>query len=201
MNFDVLKGHVPDKVLVELREKALLFGLTSNLRLAHFLAQVSHESGGFLKTEENLNYSEKRLLEVFPKYFNESNSIYYANKHEKIGSRVYASRMGNRDEKSGDGYWFRGRGYLQLTGANNYVAFGKTVNENLVKFPDLVSAKYPLTSALYFFNVNKLWSICDEGLSEATVTKLTKRINGGTIGLKHRLAEFNKFAKILKIIV
>lgn len=201
MNFDVLKGHVPDKVLVELREKALLFGLTSNLRLAHFLAQVSHESGGFLKTEENLNYSEKRLLEVFPKYFNESNSIYYANKPEKIGSRVYASRMGNRDEKSGDGYWFRGRGYLQLTGANNYVAFGKTVNENLVKFPDLVSAKYPLTSALYFFNVNKLWSICDEGLSEATVTKLTKRINGGTIGLKHRLAEFNKFAKILKIIV
>lgn len=201
MNFDVLKGHVHDKVLVELREKALLFGLTSNLRLAHFLAQVSHESGGFLKTEENLNYSEKRLLEVFPKYFNESNSIYYANKPEKIGSRVYASRMGNRDEKSGDGYWFRGRGYLQLTGANNYVAFGKTVNENLVKFPDLVSAKYPLTSALYFFNVNKLWSICDEGLSEATVTKLTKRINGGTIGLKHRLAEFNKFAKILKIIV
>lgn len=201
MNFDVLKGHVPDKVLVELREKALLFGLTSNLRLAHFLAQVSHESGGFLKTEENLNYSEKRLLEVFPKYFNESNSIYYANKPEKIGSRVYASRMGNRDEKSGDGYWFRGRGYLQLTGANNYVAFGKAVNENLVKFPDLVSAKYPLTSALYFFNVNKLWSICDEGLTEATVTKLTKRINGGTIGLKHRLAEFNKFAKILKIIV
>ena len=200
MNFDALKGHVPDKVLVELREKALLFGLTSNLRLAHFLAQVSHESGGFLKTEENLNYSEKRLLEVFPKYFNESNSIYYANKPEKIGSRVYASRMGNRDEKSGDGYWFRGRGYLQLTGANNYVAFGKAVNENLVKFPDLVSAKYPLTSALYFFNVNKLWSICDEGLSEATVTKLTKRINGGTIGLKHRLAEFNKFAKILKII-
>ena len=200
MNFDVLKGHVPDKVLVELREKALLFGLTSNLRLAHFLAQVSHESGGFLKTEENLNYSEKRLLEVFPKYFNESNSIYYANKPEKIGSRVYASRMGNRDEKSGDGYWFRGRGYLQLTGANNYVAFGKTVNENLVKFPDLVSAKYPLTSALYFFNVNKLWSICDEGFSEATVTKLTKRINGGTIGLKHRLTEFNKFAKILKII-
>lgn len=200
MNFDVLKGHVPDKVLVELREKALLFGLTSNLRLAHFLAQVSHESGGFLKTEENLNYSEKRLLEVFPNYFNESNSIYYANKPEKIGSRVYASRMGNRDEKSGDGYWFRGRGYLQLTGANNYVAFGKTVNENLVKFPDLVSTKYLLTSALYFFNTNKLWTLCDEGSTESTVTKLTKRINGGTIGLKHRVAEFNKFAKILKII-
>lgn len=200
MNFQLLNGHVPVKILVELKGKALLFGLTSDIRLAHFLSQVSHESGGFLKTEENLNYSEKRLLQVFPKYFNERNSIYYANKPEKIGSRVYASRMGNRDEKSGDGYWFRGRGYLQLTGAENYVAFGKAVNENLVKFPDLVSVKYPLTSALFFFNTNNLWSICDEGSTEDTVKKLTKRINGGTIGLKHRVAEFNKFAKILKII-
>lgn len=200
MNLDLLKGHIPDKVLVELREKALMFGLNSDVRLAHFLSQASHESGGFLKTEENLNYSEKRLLEVFPKYFNESNSVYYANKPEKIGSRVYASRMGNRDEKSQDGYWFRGRGYLQLTGANNYVAFGKAVNENLLKFPDLVSVKYPTSSALWYFQVNNLWSICDKGTSVETVTTLTKKINGGTIGLKHRLEEFNKFAKILKII-
>lgn len=201
MNFQLLNGHVPVKILVELKGKALLFGLTSDIRLAHFLSQVSHESGGFLKTEENLNYSEKRLLQVFPKYFNERNSIYYANKPEKIGSRVYASRMGNRDEKSGDGYWFRGRGYLQLTGADNYVEFGKMVNENLVKFPDLVSTKYPLTSALYFFDKNKLWEIFDQGISEDTVKKLTKRINGGLIGLNHRLSEFNKFVKILKIVV
>ena len=201
MNLDLLKGYIPDKVLVELREKALMFGLNSDIRLAHFLSQLSHESGGFLKTEENLNYSEKRLLKVFPKYFNESNSVYYANKPEKIASRVYASRMGNRDEKSGDGFWFRGRGYLQLTGANNYVAFGKAVNENLVKFPDLVSVKYPTTSALWFFQVNNLWSICDKGITPEVVSSLTKKINGGTIGLKHRIDEFNKFLKILKIVV
>lgn len=200
IDFKVLKGVIPSYVLNELEKNGEDFGVTSKIRLAHLLSQVEHESGNFKVVEENLRYTEKRLLQVFPKYFNESNSIYYAMKPEKIANKVYASRMGNRNEKSGDGWLFRGRGYLQLTGAENYVNFGKAIKENLVKYPDLVSTKYPLTSALWFFKVNNIWDICDKGSSSDVVTLLSKRINGGTIGLKDRLARFTKFANILNIL-
>ena len=166
-------------------------------RVAGFLAQVAHESGGFKVVNENLNYGAKGLLGVFPKYFDAATAAIYERKPEKIANRVYASRMGNGAEATGDGYKFRGRGYIQLTGKENYTAFGKAINENIIANPDVVSSKYALLSAAWFFNKNGLHKIADEGANEATVTKVTKRVNGGTIGLADRLKHFNEYYKLL----
>jgi putative chitinase len=106
--------------------------------------------------------------------------------------------MGNGAEGSGDGYKFRGRGYIQLTGKENYTRFDATVPENIVADPDLVATKYPLASAAFFFNSNKLWSICDRGADSATVTAVTKRVNGGTIGLADRQKHFIEYYNLLK---
>lgn len=193
-----LKGHVPDAVIAQIPDTAAKFNITTPLRLAHFLAQCGHESGGFKFINENLNYSAKGLLGVFPKYFNVESAAAYERKPEKIASRVYASRMGNGDEASGEGYKFRGRGYIQLTGKSNYTNFTKFIGEDCVANPDLVSTKYPLASAAFFFNSNNLWAICDKGADEATVTAVTKRVNGGTIGLADRLKHFNEYYSLLK---
>jgi putative chitinase len=105
--------------------------------------------------------------------------------------------MGNGPEGSGDGYKFRGRGYIQLTGKENYTRFNSTVPEDIIGNPDLVATKYPLASAAFFFNSNKLWAICDKGADSATVTAVTKRVNGGTIGLADRQKHFNEYYKLL----
>lgn len=199
MDFKILKGFVPDLVIKELEQFGEGFGVTTNLRLAHLLSQLDHESGGWKYKIENLNYSEKRLLEVFPKYFDSTNALYYARKPEKIANRVYASRGGNGDEKSGEPWKFIGRGYIQLTLKNNYIAFGKAIGQDLVSNPDKVRTHYPLTSALWFFQTNNLWKICDEGTSDEVVKKLTKKINGAYNGLKDRLAKFGKYKKLLGI--
>jgi putative chitinase len=192
-----LKGHVPDSVIAQIPEVSQKFGLNTNLRLAHFLSQASHESGGFKSTTENLNYSAKGLKNTFPKYFPGSLSESYAKNPEKIASKVYGGRMGNGDESTKEGYKFRGRGYLQSTGKENYTRFSKFIGEDCVSNPDLVATKYPLASAAFFFESNKLWSICDKGTSTDVVTQLTKRINGGTIGISERIREFNEFYKLL----
>jgi len=165
--------------------------------LAHFLAQCALESTGFTATVENLNYSAQRLLQVFPKYFRGVDPNAYARNPEKIGSRVYANRMGNGDEASGDGFKFRGRGYIQLTGKNNYTSFSKFVGEDCVANPDLVATKYPLASAAFFFKSNNIWAICDRGADDATVTKVTKAVNGGTHGLPERIQNFKLFFRAL----
>ena len=121
----------------------------------------------------------------------------YAKQPEKIASRVYADRMDNGDELSKEGYKFRGRGYLQATGKSNYKKFSDFIGEDCVANPDLVATKYPLASAGFFFESNKLWSICDKGADDVTVTTLTKRINGGTNGLKDRLEKFKKYHNLL----
>jgi putative chitinase len=193
-----LKGHVPDAVLAQIPETAAKFGITTNLRLAHFLAQCSHESGDFKAVSENLNYSSKGLMATFGKYFPGNLADLYARQPEKIASRVYANRMGNGDERSRDGWKFRGRGYIQLTGKSNYESFTKFIGEDCVANPDLVATKYPLASAAFFFNNNKLWSICDKGATEADVTAVTKRVNGGTNGLADRLKHFNEYWNLLK---
>jgi putative chitinase len=198
LNIDKLKGHIPDAVLAQIPETAKKFNITSNLRLAHFLAQCGHESGNFKAVSENLNYSADGLKKIFGKYFPGNLNESYARKPEKIAARVYASRMGNGDEASGEGFKFRGRGYLQTTGKSNYIQLGKFLGEDLVTNPDLVATKYPLASAAFFFESNKLWAICDRGSDDATVTAVTKRVNGGTIGLSHRLQEFKKFFNLLK---
>jgi putative chitinase len=193
-----LKGHIPDAVIVQIPDTAARFGITTPLRLAHFLAQCGHESGGFKAVRENLNYSAKGLMGIFKKYFSTATlATAYERQPEKIANRVYASRMGNGAETSGDGYKFRGRGYIQLTGKENYTRFDATVPENIVAEPDLVATKYPLASAAFFFNSNKLWSICDKGATPEVVTAVTKRVNGGTIGLADRVKHFNEYYKLL----
>jgi putative chitinase len=195
---DRLKGHVPQAVIDAIPDTARLFNITTPLRLAHFLAQCGHESGGFRATQENLNYSAKGLMGIFKKYFpTAALAAQYERKPEKIANRVYASRMGNGPEASGDGFAFRGRGYIQLTGKENYTRFDATVPENIVANPDLVATKYALASAAFFFNSNKLWAICDKGANTATVTAVTKRVNGGTIGLTDRIKHFNEYYHLL----
>jgi putative chitinase len=198
LNIEKLKGHIPDAVLSQIPETAKKFNITNNLRLAHFLAQCGHESGGFKAVSENLNYSADGLKKIFGKYFPGNLNESYARQPEKIASRVYASRMGNGDENSKEGFKFRGRGYIQLTGKSNYTNFTKFIGEDCVSNPDLVATKYPLASAAFFFDSNKLWSICDRGADDATVTAVTKRVNGGTIGLPDRIKHFKEYYNLLK---
>jgi putative chitinase len=195
---DSLKGHIPDAVIAQIPDTAKKFNITNPLRLAHFLSQCGHESGGFKAVQENTNYSADGLKKIFGKYFPGTLSESYSRQPEKIAARVYASRMGNGDEASKDGFKFRGRGYIQLTGKSNYTNFAKFIGEDTVANPDLVATKYPLASAAFFFDSNKLWSICDKGADDATVTAVTKRVNGGTIGLPDRIKHFKEFYNLLK---
>jgi len=197
MNLDKLKGHIPDEVISQIPEVQFKFGIDTAVELAHFLAQCGHESGGFKVATENLNYSEVGLRKVFPKYFPDIVvARQYERKPEKIANRVYASRMGNGPEISGEGWKFRGRGYIQLTGKNNYTELDRLVPEDLITNPDLVATKYPLYSAAWFFSRNCLKKCTDA--SEATVIAVTKCVNGGTIGLPDRLKHFNEYYNLLK---
>jgi len=198
LNIEKLKGHIPDAVLAQIPETAAKFNITNNLRLAHFLSQCGHESGGFKAVSENLNYSADGLKKIFGKYFPGNLNESYAKQPEKIASRVYGNRMGNGDEASKEGYKFRGRGYIQLTGKANYTKFTQFIGEDCVSNPDLVATKYPLASAAFFFDSNKLWVICDKGADDATVTSVTKRVNGGTLGLSDRIKHFKEYYNLLK---
>lgn len=158
-------------------------------RAAHFFGQTAHETGGFKAFSENLNYGAKGLLGIFKKYFpTEALAAQYERNPEKIANRVYASRMGNGDEASGDGWKFRGRGALQLTGKNNYQAFADYLKKpEIINNPDLVATEFAFESAMFFFDKNNLWTICDKGVDKDTITALTRRINGGTHGLEDRI--------------
>jgi len=196
LKLDKLKGHIPDSVIAMIPETAAKFGITTNLRLAHFLSQASHESGGFKVTQENLNYSVDGLKKIFPKYFPGNLAESYAKQPEKIASKVYGARMGNGDESTKEGYKFRGRGYIQLTGKDNYKAFGQSINEDVTANPDLVATKYPLLSAAWFFQ--RCLSKCDLGATKDAITSVTKCVNGGTNGLEDRIKHFNEFYSLLK---
>lgn len=196
LKLEKLKGHIPDNVIAQIPDTAETFGIDTPLKLAHFLAQCGHESGGFKLTQENLNYSAQGLKNIFPKYFPGNLSESYARNPQKIASKVYGGRMGNGPESTGEGYKFRGRGYIQLTGKDNYTAFGKSINEDIANNPDLVSTKYPLLSAAWFFSRNCLKKCVDD--SNATVTSVTKCVNGGTIGLADRLKHFKEYYHLLK---
>ena len=199
MVLDKLKGHIPDSVLAQIPDTAAKFELNTPLRLAHFLAQAGHESGGFKAVNENLNYGAKGLLGIFKKYFpTPEKAALYERKPEKIANLVYGGRMGNGIESTGEGYKFRGRGYIQLTGKDNYKAFDAVVTENIIESPDLVATKYPLMSAAWFFHKNGLHKIADEGDTDLVVTKITKRVNGGTIGLPDRIKHFKEYYNLLK---
>jgi putative chitinase len=198
MDINKLKGHIPDSVIAQLPDTIAKFELNTPLRLAHFLAQAGHESGGFKAVTENLNYGAKGLLGIFKKYFpTQEKANLYERKPEKIANLVYGGRMGNGPETSGEGFKYRGRGYIQLTGKDNYKAFDLVVAENITENPDLVATKYPLLSAAWFFHKNGLHKIADKGASDAVVTEVTKRVNGGTIGLPDRLKHFKEYHALL----
>ena len=198
LKLDKLKGHIPDAVIAMIPDTAAKFDINSPLRLAHFLAQCGHESGGFRATQENLNYSAKGLMGIFKKYFpTEAIANAYQRNPQKIANKVYANRMANGDEASGDGYKFRGRGYIQLTGKDNYTQFGKAIGENITANPDVVSGKYALLSAAWFWSKNGLNKLADGGATDAVVTSITKRVNGGTIGLPDRIKHFKEYYHLL----
>ena len=168
LKLEKLKGHIPDNVIAQIPDTAAKFGITTNLRLAHFLSQCAHESGNF-----------KWVVEF-------------------ASGKAYEGRKDLGNTEVGDGVKFKGRGYIQLTGRANYTKFSKFCNEDCVSNPDLVSTKFPMLSAAYFFNSTKLWSVCDLGSTDEVVTKVSKRVNGGTNGLADRLEKFKKFWNLLK---
>ncbi len=198
LKLEKLKGHIPDAVIAQIPDTASKFNINTPLRLAHFLAQCGHESGGFKVTQENLNYSAKGLMGIFKKYFpTQQLAEAYQRQPQKIANKVYASRMDNGSEASGDGFKFRGRGYIQLTGRANYTAFGKAINEDIANNPDVVSGKYALLSAAWFWSKNGLNTLADGGAGDQVVTSITKRVNGGTIGLPDRIKHFKEYYHLL----
>jgi putative chitinase len=198
MDIAKLKGHVPDAVISQLPEVMEKFQINTPLRIAHFLSQCGHESGNFKVVNENLNYGAKGLLGLFKKYFpTEAKALEYERKPEKIANLIYGGRMGNGVEATGEGYKYRGRGYIQLTGKDNYSAFDKVVAEDIVANPDLIATKYPLLSAAWYWNSRKINAVCDQGATEEVVKKVTKLVNGGDIGLADRLKHFKEFHSLL----
>ena len=179
---------------------AMAYYKMTPIRAAHFFGQTAHETGVFKAFSENLFYSASGLVTVFPKYFKSLDEAKaYEKQPEKIANRVYANRMGNGDEASGQGFAFRGRGALQLTGKSNYEAFSKFLNKpEIMSNPDLVATDYAFESAIYFFDKNKLWDICDKGVNDDAILALTKRINGGTNGLEHRKELTKKYYEWVK---
>lgn len=198
MNLTNLSSKLGTIVAIELPMVIDKFAINNSLRLSHFLAQCSHESGNFKLVRENLNYSAEGLRKIFPKYFpTDALAQQYARNPQAIANKVYSNRMGNGDEKSGDGFKYSGKGFIQLTGKDNYKAFSDFIGEDCVANPELVATKYPMTSAGFFFQKNGLWSICDKGDTTDIITAVTKRVNGGTIGLDDRISKFKLYYSLL----
>jgi putative chitinase len=169
------------------------YGVTTPLRIAHFLGQLEHESN-LTPISENLNYSSSGLIRVFRKYFTDLESIQFQRQPQKIANRVYANRMGNGNEASGDGWKYRGRGFIQLTGKSNYSELSKAVGIDFVANPDLLlDEPNALISALWFWNKHNLNKFADGN----DIVSITKKINGGTIGLNDRIKKVNKWHKLL----
>lgn len=198
MDLNKLKGHIPDSVITQIPEIQEKFNINTVLRLAHFLSQAGHESGGFKVVTENLNYGAAGLQSIFKKYFTAESAKEYERKPEKIANIVYANRMGNGNQASGEGYKFRGRGFIQLTGKDNYSAFDKIVPEDILANPDLVATQYPLLSAAWYWNSRNINAVADQGATDDVVTKVTKLVNGGTIGLPDRIKHFTEYNNLLK---
>ena len=188
---DILSGYLPH--INQFGKDIKLFD--NKKRVAAFLAQVSHESGGFNFTKENLNYGAKALQSVFKKYYpTEKDALAHERKPEQIANKVYANRMGNGTEQSGDGWTYRGRGLIQLTGKENYTNFAKYINKTLPEtVAYLETGQGAVHSAIWFWDKNKLNDFCDK---DDFVT-LTKRINGGTNGLEDRQHHYDVALKLL----
>lgn len=194
-NITRLKGHIPDNIYDQL---LTIDEIDGPKRCSHFLGQCVVESGNFTTFTENLNYSAEGLHKTFKKYFPTLDSTTgYARQPEKIANRVYANRMGNRDEQSGDGWYRKGVGALQITGADNQKAFFKSIGLPENSDPKLIATTYSVVSAAWYFTQRKLWVICDQGVDDATILKVTKLVNGGDHGYPQRLEYTKKFYNIL----
>jgi putative chitinase len=165
-------------------------------RVAAFIAQCAHESGGFKRLKENLNYKWESLRRVFPKYFpTDDVAQEYAHKPEQIANRIYGSRMGNGDESSGDGFRYCGRGLIQLTGRNNYTKFAESMGMAVEEVPALLETyDGAVKSACWFWSSNNL----NQWADASDILTLTKRINGGTIGLEDRIKHYNHAMEVLQ---
>ncbi len=182
------------RYLEALQASTVLHAIDTPLRVAHFLAQVVHESSRMQHVVEGMSYSAERLLQVFPRYFGSlAEAQAYARQPERIGNRVYGGRMGNGDEASGDGYRYRGRGLIQLTGKNNYRAFSQWVGDDVVAHPERVSERYAVQSAVFFWDTHALNPLADV---DDTVT-ITRRINGGLNGFDDRFQLLEKAKAVL----
>jgi len=198
LHLEKLKTVLPESLYNELPEVCAKFGIDGPLRCSHFLGQAATESGKFTVFTENLNYSGEALWKLFAKYFKDKNEAFsFAKQPKKIANRIYSSRMGNGDEASGEGFLYKGRGALQTTGKNNYKALGDFLGVDLIAHPELVATDYILSSAAFFFMSNNLWTICDKGVDDATITTLSKRVNGGTHGLLDRIKYTKEYYKLL----
>jgi len=185
----------PRIIYREIEEKFPRYGVTTPVRIAGFLSQVGHESGGFSLKEENLNYSAKGLRSTFGKYFRSVNADNYARQPEKIANYVYANRMGNGTPSSGDGWKYRGRGFIQLTGKNNYTLFARDMELTIDEAIEyLESTEGAVESALWFWNRNRLNLYADK----RDVRGMTRRINGGYNGIDDRISHWNHLLNVLK---
>jgi len=204
MNLDKLNTTIPPAMLPVLSEAMEKFQINTPLRIAHFLSQAMHESGNFKRLEEGLNYSAEGLLKNFKKHFVDKTSKptadvnTYSRKPQMIASHVYANRMGNGDEASQDGWKFRGRGLMQLTGKSLYTEFGKSIGEDLITNPDVViTPKYAALSAAWYFGSKGCIPVADKGDTPEVVKQVTFKINGGYNGLEERQANFKKLWALL----
>ncbi|MEO8602742.1 MAG: SH3 domain-containing protein, partial [bacterium] len=182
-----------DRYLPDLNALLPAHQIDTPLRVAHFLAQVLHESGLLGVVEENLNYSAARLRQIFPKYFTAAQAAQYGGKREAIGNRVYGGRLGNGGESSGDGYRYRGRGLIQLTGKSNYRRFADWLKTDVVAAPDLVAQRYAVHGAVFYWNLRGINDPADAD----DVRAVTRAINGGTIGLDERIRLLDRAKRAL----
>jgi len=197
--FQEIIGATPDGVFgKETLTKAMVYYKLSKEQTAHFFGQLAHETGSFSIFTENLNYSADGLMKIFKKYFpTKVIAMAYQRQPEKIANKVYANRMGNGPENTGEGYKYRGRGALQLTGKDNYIAFSKYLDKpEIISNPNVVATDYAFASALFYFERNKLWPLCLK-MDDASILTVTKRINGGTNGLSHRTELTKKYYQLL----
>ncbi|MGE4278654.1 MAG: glycoside hydrolase family 19 protein [Magnetospirillum sp.] len=200
---DILRAALPAarptdiaRFAAPLAEACAEWGIDTPLRLAAFLAQIAHESGQLRALVENLNYSADALLRVFPRHFNAGQAAAYARQPQRIGSRVYANRMGNGDETSGDGWHYRGRGLIQVTGKTNYAACGTALGLDLIAQPELLEQPGPAArSAAWFWHRNGLNRPADA----RDIKTITRRINGGLTGLEDRKVHYAHACAALEV--
>jgi len=186
-------GVIGKKTLLKIKE---VLNIPTIEATANFIGNTFHETGGFIRFEENLNYSEQGLLKIFPKYFKILGRVKEcARNPQKIANVVYANRMGN--DGFNDGWKFRGRGALQTTGKNNYTLLGNYLGVDLISNPDLVTEKYAFESAIFYFNNGNVWKYCNS-VDKASITKVRKLVNGGSIGLEDVIVQVNKFYNMMK---